>query len=165
MGSKARPRCPNPGERLELFSDPRAVADLLQKIRQAPPANLRGFVWFRLPLPGDRRAWPLTTIAAVIAGQPLHTQWTPDISDGGNGAFDVTVRNSGNLEAVLPSSVDVEGVGCSDADALPGYHKEQAAGALRFVRDSNATLPATQTRSLGWVRCTHLVPGDLHVRA
>jgi hypothetical protein len=165
IGVESESALPEPGERLELFSDPHAVADLLQAIRKAPPGNLRGFVWFRLPLPGDRRAWPLTTISAVIAGQPLHTAWTPNIDDAGNGAFDVTVHNSGNLEAVLPASVDVGGVGCSDADALPGYRMEHAAGALRFVRDSNATLPATQTRSLGWVRCAHLVPGDLHVRA
>jgi len=165
VGVESEAALPEPGERLELFSDPRAVADLLQEIKKAPPGNLRGFVWFRLPLPGDRRAWPLTTIAAVIAGQPLHTEWTPDIDDGGNGAFDVTVRNSGNLEAVLPASIEVGGTGCGDADALPGYRMEHAAGALRFVRDTNATLPATQTRSLGWVRCTHLVPGDLHVRA
>ena len=153
------------GERLELFSDPRAVAALLQALRQAPPANLRGFVWFRLPLPGDRRAWPLATIAAVIGGKPLHTEWSPDISDGGNGAFDVNVRNSGNLEAQLPGSVEIGGTGCTDADALPGYRIERSGSAARFVRETTATLPATQSRPLGWVRCTHLMPADLHVHA
>jgi len=75
------------------------------------------------------------------------------------------VRNSGNLEAVLPASVDIGGTGCTDADALPGYRIEHTAGTPRFVRETNATLPATQSRPLGWVRCTHLMPGDLHVRA
>ncbi len=154
-----------PGQRLELYSDPHAVAGLLRELEHAAPPNLRGFVWFRLPLPGDRRAWPLATIKAVIGGQELHSAWTPEIGDGGNGAFDITVRNSGNLEAVLPASIDVGGTGCSDADALPGYRIDKNAGALRFVRETGATLPATQTRPVGWVRCGHLVPGDLHVRA
>jgi hypothetical protein len=165
VGVESEAMLGEPGERLELYSDPRAVAGLLRILEHAPPPNLRGFVWFRLPLPGDRRAWPLATIAAVIGGQDLHTEWTPEIGDGGNGAFDISVRNSGNLEAVLPTSVEIGGTGCTDADALPGYRIDRKAAAPRFVRETGATLPATQTRPLGWVRCTHLVPGDLHVRA
>jgi hypothetical protein len=165
VGVESESALPVAGERLELFADPQAVAGLVHDITLAPPSNLRGFVWFRLPLPGDRRAWPLATLSAVIAGKPLHADWTPDISDGGNGAFDVTVRNSGNLEAVLPASVDVEGAGCTDADALPGYRIEKTQGKPRFVRETGASLPATQTRPIGWVRCTHLMPADLHVHA
>lgn len=151
------------GQRLELFSDPRAVEGLLKQIKDNPPKNFRGFVWFRLPLPGDRRAWPLATIDAVIEGKQLHSAWTPEVGDGGNGAFDITVRNSGNLEAVLPASIDVGGTGCGDADALPGYGIDRGDGTVHLVRENRATLPATQTRPLGWVRCTHLMPGDLHV--
>ena len=165
VGVESEAALPEPGTRLELFADPQAVAGLVHDITQAPPANLRGFVWFRLPLPGDRRAWPLATISAVIGGKPLHAEWTPDISDHGNGAFDVTVRNSGNIEAPLPASVDIGGTGCTDSDALPGYHIEKTASNSRFVRESSASLPATQTRPIGWVRCTHLMPADLHVHA
>ena len=153
------------GERLELFSDPRDVQGLLKRLEAEPPPNLRGIVWFRLPLPGDRRAWPLATIAAVIEGNPLQSAWTPEIADGGNGAFDISVRNSGNIEAVLPASIDVGGSGCTDADALPGYRIDRGRNVLRFVRETGASLPATQTRPLGWVRCTQLLPGDLHVHA
>ena len=163
VGVESEAPMAEPGERLELFSDPRAVAELLRTLNQAPPPNLRGYLWFRLPLPGDRRAWPLATIDAVIGGQELRSAWTPEIGDGGNGAFDISVRNSGNLEAALPASVEIGGAGCNDADALPGYRIERANGAPRFVRETDKTLPATQTRPLGWVRCTHLTPGDVHV--
>jgi hypothetical protein len=163
VGVESEAPLAEPGERLELFSDPRAVAELLRTLKQTPPANLRGYIWFRLPLPGDRRAWPLATINAVIGGQELHSAWTPEIGDGGNGAFDISVRNSGNLEATLPAAVEIGGNGCNDADALPGYRIERVNGAPRFVRETSASLPATQTRPLGWVRCTHLVPGDLRV--
>ena len=165
VGVESEAALAEPGQRLELYSDPRAVAGLLRDLEHAPPPNLRGFVWFRLPLPGDRRAWPLATIKAVIGGQELRSAWTPEIGDGGNGAFDISVRNSGNLEAMLPASVDIGGTGCGDADALPGYRIEHIAGVPRFVRETGATLPATQSRPIGWVRCTHIVPGDLHVHA
>ncbi len=170
VGVESEAPLAEPGERLELFSDPRAVADLLRTLEKTPPPNLRGYLWFRLPLSGDHRAWPLTTIDAVIGGKDLHSAWTPEIGDGGNGAFDISVRNSGNIEATLPASVEIGGSGCKDADALPGYRIERdnsarINGAPRFVRETDKTLPATQTRPLGWVRCTHLVPGDLHVHA
>jgi len=165
VGVESEAGLPQPGTRLELFADPVAVAGLVREIKHDAPAHFSGFVWFRLPLPGDRRAWPLATISAVIADRPLKAEWSPDIADNGRGGFDVTVRNSGNLEAPLPASVDVEGVGCADADALPGYRLERSGGKPRFVRESGASLPATQTRPIGWVRCTHLVPADLHVHA
>jgi hypothetical protein len=170
VGVESEAALAEPGARMELFSDPRAVAGLLRDLEHALPANLRGIVWFRMPLPGDRRAWPLATIVAVIAGKDLHSAWMPAISDGGNGAFDVTVRNSGNLEAVLPASIDVGGSGCTDADALPGYRVEKSGtehtgAVLRFVRETTATLPATQSRPIGWVRCTHLMPEDFHVHS
>lgn len=163
IGVESESGLPVAGERQELFADPEAVAGLVREIRQDTPAHLTGFVWFRMPLPGDRRAWPLATIAAVIAGKPLHADFAPEIGDGGNGAFDITVRNSGNLEAKLPSSVEIEGTGCTDSDALPGYRAEKASGKTRFVRESEASLPATQARPLGWIRCTHLVTADIHV--
>ncbi len=164
VGVESESGLPVAGQRLEVFADPQQVAGLVREIRAAPPATLKGFVWFRMPLPGDRRAWPMTTISAVIADKPLHADFTPDVANSGRGAFDISVRNTGNLEAALPSSVDVDGSGCGDADALPGYRVEKANGKLRFVRESRASLPATQTRPLGWVRCTSLKVADLHVR-
>ena len=162
LGVESESGLPVAGERLELFADPRAVAGLLRELEHERPANLRGIVWFRLPLPGDRRAWPLTTIEAVISGRELRAAWMPEISDNGNGAFDLAVRNSGNIEATLPAAVAVTGKDCKEADALPGYRVEHG-GALRFVRETGASLPATQTRPLGWVRCARLTGEDVHV--
>lgn len=165
VGVESESGLPVAGERLELFADPQEVAKLVRDLREKAPANLHGFIWFRMPLPGDRRAWPLATIAAVIAGKELHADFVAQVGEGGNGAFDVSIRNGGNLEARLPAAVDIGGQGCTDADALPGYRVDHAGGKLRYVResDSRATLPATQTRPIGWVRCTVLKTADVHV--
>jgi hypothetical protein len=152
------------GERRELNADPLAVAKLLRDLERAHPATLRGVLWFRLPLPGDRRAWPLATLGAVIHAQPLQAELVANARASGNGAFDLQVANRGTLEAELPARVEIAARGCGDADALPGYRieRERAAG-LRFVRETSATLPASQTRMLGWVRCPHLSDEELHV--
>ncbi|MBS0214067.1 MAG: DUF3142 domain-containing protein [Proteobacteria bacterium] len=164
VGVESESGLPVAGQRLELFADPQAVANMVHALRDKPPAHLTGFIWFRMPLPGDRRAWPLATIAAAIAGRELHADFEAHVASSGNGAFDLSVSNTGNLEAPLPASVDVGGQGCSDADALPGYRIDHATGKLRFVRESSATLPATQSRPLGWVRCKQLTPAELHVQ-
>ncbi|MBS0462722.1 MAG: DUF3142 domain-containing protein [Proteobacteria bacterium] len=163
IGVESEAGLPVAGARLELFADPSAVAGLVKAIHGKPPANFRGFVWFRMPLAGDRRAWPLATVSAVIQGKPLRADFTPALGDSGNGAFDVSVKNTGNLEAPLPATVAIEGKGCGDADALPGYSVDRAGGKIRFVRQSHASLPATQARPLGWVRCTTLTVADVHV--
>ncbi|MEO5595605.1 MAG: DUF3142 domain-containing protein [Lysobacteraceae bacterium] len=151
------------GERQELNADPAAVAALLRKLEAAPPPHLRGIVWFRLPLPGDRRAWALATMSAVINAQPLRADFVAAVQSTGTGAFDLQVANRGTLDARLPASVDIGGRGCGDADALPGYRIQRAATGLRFVRESDARLPASQSRALGWVRCTQLADPDIHV--
>lgn len=151
------------GERRELSADPRAVAQLLRDLERAHPANLAGVLWFRMPLPGDRRAWPLATLGAVIDARPLQPKLVVDAHANGNGAFDLQVSNRGTLETVLPAQVEIDARGCGDADALPGYRIEHAGDALRLVRETDATLPATQTRALGWVRCPQLSDRDLHV--
>ena len=155
-----------PGERHELHADPLAVAKLLRDLEHAHPANLQGVLWFRLPLPGDRRAWPLATLAAVIHAQPLQSKLIADVRANSNGALDLEVANRGTLEAALPAQVEIVTLACpqNDANPLPGYRLERGQDVLRFVRETDATLPASQTRALGWVRCPRLADKDLHVR-
>ncbi len=156
-----------PGERHELDADPVAMAKLLRDLERTHPANLQGVLWFRLPLPGDRRAWPLATLAAVIDAQPLQAKWIADAHAGSDGVFDLQVSNRGTLEAALPAQVEVATSACPDASAepLPGYRVEAGKAALRFVRETDATLPASQTRALGRiVHCPPLTASSLHVR-
>lgn len=152
------------GERRELNADPLAAAKLLRDLERAHPANFQGVLWFRLPLPGDRRAWPLATLAAVIRDQPLQAKLEADATAGGDGAFDLQVANRGTLATALPSQVDIDAPGCSNAEALPGYMAEQTGASWRLVRETSAALPASQTRALGRIHCPHLAASNLHVR-
>ena len=63
-------------EMRELSVSPQTIADFIQYLEQQPPRGLQGLVWFRLPLAGDRRAWSLTTLEAVIQHQPLTSRWS-----------------------------------------------------------------------------------------
>lgn len=145
----------------ELFASPTEVARLLQDLRRAPPAGLRGFVWFRLPTALDRRAWTLATWHAVMAGKPLPSNITGALrSSGVAGAEDVLVVNQGRIDAELPARIEVAGQGCGLAESLPGYRLERIAGGLRFQLKEPVLLRAGEQRVIGWVRCA----GGVYVR-
>ena len=138
-----------PGGR-ELRADPRAVADYLARIDDAAPQHLRGFLWFRLAVAGDRRGWSAATLAAVIARQPLVARFRASARMSASGSHDLRVSNTGNLDSMAPSIVLPEH--CRLADAL-GQYRLQAGVRMQLVPGSRAWLAAGDSVIVGWVRC------------
>ncbi len=153
------------GERRELSADPRQVAGLLEKLRRDRPPHLAGLIWFRLPLTGDRRAWPYATLRAVARGERLAADLQVSVGrpDGGT-LHEFTLSNSGNVAIPLPSRVDIAARDCQAFDALPGYRMQRSDTGLALERQAIAGLAAGQRRALGWARCSELDQGGIHVR-
>lgn len=150
------------GARRELQAEPRQVAELLAQLRRDPPAHLAGIIWFRLPLAGDRRAWPLATLLAVVRGQPL--QAALRVTRQQNGALStLQLLNQGNLASALPSRIELPAQGCEAADGLGAYRVSQTAQGLHFTLKHPAQLAAGSQRALGWARCAQIDPGAPHV--
>jgi len=140
----------------ELAAAPRDVAALLAQLRAAPPAGLRGVVWFRLPRGDDRRAWSPATLRAVIAQAPLAPQVDVRLADAG-AARDVVLANAGSIDAALPASIAVAALDCRGADAVNGYRLESARDGWHFVADgAGAPLRAGRERRIGWIQCAHV---------
>ncbi len=57
--------------RREVRSDPVAMAGLLSAWSTNRPANLRGIIWYRLPIEDDILNWRWRTLGAMVTGQPL----------------------------------------------------------------------------------------------
>ncbi|PYB73758.1 DUF3142 domain-containing protein [Pseudomonas soli] len=150
------------GERRELLADPQQLADLGRQLRNQPPAHLAGLIWFRLPLPGDRRAWSLTTLSAVARGDALASQWRVELS-GQAGLRDITLVNVGNLDLPMPARVELDVASCDAADGLNGYRLQQSPRHLTFNRQSSARLAAGGRRILGWARCHGIDQGAWNV--
>ncbi|MFT0869156.1 DUF3142 domain-containing protein [Pseudomonas sp. CAM1A] len=150
------------GERRELLADPQQLADLGSQLRNQPPAHLAGLIWFRLPLPGDRRAWSLTTLTAVARGDALASHWQVELS-GQAGLRDITLVNVGNLDLPMPARVELDVASCDAADGLNGYRLQQASQHLIFNRQSSARLAAGGRRVLGWARCHGIDQGAWNV--
>jgi len=150
------------GERRELLADPQQLATLAQQLRAKPPAHLAGLIWFRLPLPGDRRAWSLTTLRAVARGEALASQWRVELS-ARDGLYDIRLANVGNLDRPLPERVVLDAEQCDGVDGINGYTLQQTSKQLIFTRQSSARIAAGGQRALGWARCTRIDQGAWNV--
>lgn len=153
------------GERRELSADPQQVAALVQRLRDERPAHLAGLIWFRLPLPGNRRAWPLATLRAVARGEPLAAALAVHVErPRGDDLRELSLTNTGNAPGPLPQRLDIAARDCQAFDALPGYRMQRSDTGLVLERQAAADLAAGQRRALGWARCSELDQGGIHVR-
>jgi hypothetical protein len=147
----------------ELRADPQVVASYLRQVSDDVPRQLVGFVWFRLPVAGDRRSWSAQTLAAVIGGQPLTPRFVVESSANDGGSLDLRLRNGGNLDSA-PSAVDLP-AHCRLGDALGRYRLQATAtGSLRLVPEANAWLAAGAVMPIGWVRCDESLPPEWELR-
>lgn len=151
-------------EMQELSVAPQTVADLMRQLEQQPPEGLQGFVWFRLPLAGDRRSWSMATLKAVIHHQPLVPRWSVIVTPTADPMlFDLAINNSGQIDAPLPEQVALQNVDCEFADGANHYRSELANNALHFTRINLQQLRAGESSPLGWARCAKALQGKFDV--
>jgi hypothetical protein len=140
------------GERIELRVDPVMVSAFLRALERDRPPGVLGVVWFRLPLNGDRRAWSLPTLRAVIRHAPLVEDIALQLRESGP-ARDLVVRNIGTLDVAMPERISLSPGDCSAADALAGYTYQRTSIGLEFRRNEAARLAPDGERVIGWLRC------------
>jgi hypothetical protein len=135
---------------VELRADPERVAALLAEINGDRPEGLAGYLWFRLPVAGDRRSWSAHTLAAVIAGESLRARFVLEVSPSDGGAVDLALVNRGNLDA-LPPPLRLP-PDCTAADGIGHYHRVSPTP-IRLDPISGARLLAGARMAVGWARC------------
>lgn len=142
----------------ELEADPEQVAALISTLENDPLKGFVGFIWFRLPLEGDRRAWPLRTLQAVIHHEPLRADvLLQNVREGE--LHQLSLYNAGNISADLPQQFQVIGKNCEALDAIGGYRLQRTATHLIWQRIATTPprrLKAGQHYAVGWARCETL---------
>lgn len=153
---------PLAGARSELSVDPQLMRDFLDRLERDRPSRLSGIVWFRLPLPGDRRAWSLPMLEAVVQGHELQARIDVQWRESG-AAFDLVLRNDGTLDSEVPATVSVKAEHCTAADGVGGYQLISRGDRYLFQRREAARLAAGAERVIGWLRCTSPLKGTIDV--
>jgi len=164
---------PAPGGRVrEVGSDPAALAQLVERWMRSRPQAMRGIVWYRLPVDGDRLNWSWPTLARVRRGEAPRGSIAVEVVDAGPRLFDVVARNDGDADVPLPASVRVEWGGAArllGADALAGVACARSpanhAGFVRTAVGQASRLRPGERRTLGWVRLDTHTEVTVHVDA
>lgn len=103
-----RRRPPAGGSERLLLADAGDMARLVEEWTDRRPATLRGILWHRLPIAGERLNWPPPTLRAVTAGRVPRPKITWQLSaPGENGQRELTLRNVGEAVAILPPTLSV----------------------------------------------------------
>ncbi len=146
----------------EVRVKPEEIAALLKDLGEDRPRGLAGVNWFRLPVAGDRRAWSLATLRAVMNGAPLAAPAGIAAEPGSSpGLFLLRAANDGATDAALPARVDLP-EDCDEADGGKDYHIESSGGRLWLARTQDFPLHEGQRMAIGWARCARL-PETFHV--
>ena len=141
-------------EQQELEASPQDVARLLSGLRASHPRNLKGIVWFRLPVSGDQRIWSPPTFEAVIRGWPLVAKRTVRVDRDALGAYRIVLQNVGLVDTMLPSAMHL--APCAAADGLGDYSVAHDSKRLTFARRGSSMLRVGQRAEIGWTRCAVL---------
>lgn len=134
------------------MADPAASARLVREWKSEPPAGLRGIIWYRLPVEGDRRNWPWETLQLVARGEEAPAVPALEILPG-PASGDLFVANHGKFPLLLPAEIVVTSP-VTATDGAGAYRLERRADGLHFLRrddiwpwlDPGKKLPA------GWLR-------------
>ncbi|WP_459772928.1 DUF3142 domain-containing protein [Asaia astilbis] len=137
----------------ELVAEPVRVAAFMNRVEADPPQRLIGWIWFRLPVATDRRAWSLSSWLAVMRHDALKESVTPMTRPVSQGLVHIVARNTGTIDAMMPLVIHVEST-CRGIGAQMPYRLEyDTQGAAVLVRARKALLPVGQEIVAGWLSC------------
>jgi hypothetical protein len=138
----------------ELGADPTSLANVVAEWQTQHPQALKGIIWYRLPVPGDRLNWSWPTLKAVMSGKIPAARLTVEARSNELGLVECILINSGNaaFTGTLNAELTWNNATRLASDALPPF---AITGTKPFsVRFSTARLnvPPETSQSAGWVR-------------
>jgi hypothetical protein len=139
-------------------SDPIAMAGLVRKWQDSRPANMKGIIWYRLPVETDQLNWKWVTLAAVMAGRAV--AGTPKVMLEYPEAelAEIVLLNNGEADLSPRIRIDVE---CDRgkllaADSLRGFTLQDSAADKLFLEYNQgqqlAVIAPGERWKVGWLR-------------
>lgn len=151
-----RPDWPTGTRLKEIRSDERSIAGLVREWTAQPPPGLRGVIWYRLPVDGDRLNWSWPTLQSVIAGKAPTADLKAELVSEDSLLFEIDLLNRGTSDAIQPAQIRLQWRGSRlvAADGLAGFQAEDAGPAtLRFSSPTGSfRLEPGRRQRVGWAR-------------
>lgn len=143
---------PNVWKRSFALADPVASALLVADWEKDRPEGLTGIIWYRLPVDGDMRNWPLETLRLVARGQVSKSPPALKATSGA-GARDLSIMNYGKFPLRLPREIIVTSE-VATGDGGGAYRMERAGKGVKFLlrEDVWPWLDPGKKIASGWLR-------------
>jgi len=142
----------------EVRSDPAQIAGLVRAWTLDHPAPMKGLIWYRLPVDGDRLNWAAPTLACVMQGLTPRPSLAVESLPKESCLCDIQVVNRGTADAVLTGAViriPCDSNEVAAADALGGWTWARRPGCLALavpLRSPPPRLKPGDSTAVGWVR-------------
>ena len=137
-----------------LAADPGEMSKLRTDLEQTKLKNLKGIIWFRLPVDSDRNNWEWSTLVAVMNKSFAPVEAGYLVNEASPGLFQLVLTNAQSHQVAVPKKIFVShGKGQIVAmDGLNGYQIEQTKNGLQAFRPTPATIRGEETQIIAWWR-------------
>jgi hypothetical protein len=152
----------------EVRADAPTLAELVQGWATNRPANLRGVIWYRLPVAGDTLNWRWPTLAAMLALRQPQPLLRAELRRAHSGLVEIVLVNAGELDLCSRPAVTARwrAARLVAGDALRGFELVAAKpGTATFqTKAQPCRLSPGDGRVIGWLRLSENVEVqvDLH---
>mgnify|MGYP002631130234 CR=1 FL=1 len=145
-------------ETRRVMTDAGEMAALVRDWTKDRPAAMRGLIWYRLPVAGDKLNWTWPTLAAVMQGREPNRKIETRAMQPRPGLVEIEMFNAGETEVPLttPVSIQWRHARLIAGDGLGGFAlSRNTSQRAQFVRQSTnnvAYLSPNQSTRIGWLR-------------
>ncbi|MDH4317988.1 MAG: DUF3142 domain-containing protein [Desulfobulbaceae bacterium] len=142
-------------QRQTVFSDWREMSMLVKKLTQESLLNLRGIMWYRLPVAGDRLNWSLPTLLALVSGRDPISRVRVLENRKEENLVELLIKNEG--ETVIHRAsfrIAWEQSELLAADSLSGFTMERGDKGVIMTADQidYAGLYPGEQKTVAWLR-------------
>jgi hypothetical protein len=154
------PARPSGTQYRELSADPSAMAQLVADWTVDRPASMKGLIWYRLPVEGDRFNWQWRTLETVMAGRTPFARLEAVLESPSEGLSEVRLVNQGSANRTGPVCIRLRWAGAQrlGADGIRGFEAVFAGPNDVLFTNAICRLPAGEGSRIGWVRLDATVP-------
>lgn len=145
----------------DVRADPAQIAELVRAWTQDHPATMKGLIWYRLPVDGDRLNWAPPTLACVMKGLTPRPALAAELIRNDPCLFDVRVNNRGTSDAVLHGKfirIPLASTEVESAEAIGGWALARQTNVLVLtapLRMPSPRLKPGASTTTGWIRLRH----------
>lgn len=140
----------------EVFTDPLAMAELVEGWKASRPEAMRGVIWYRFPVAVDNFNWRWPTLGAIVASRSLQEKLRIEPRRVEAGLVEINLVNVGELDISSRLAVEVRWTDTRlvAGDGLRDFElADRSASAARFqTRSQSNRLPAGDRLVIGWLR-------------